>query len=74
MEIDCSSAEIATCLGVLSYCRPKKIPYTIDTIDGLQVYIIYAYTELLLENKFGEICIRYFCDYGRSTALTAGKL
>ena len=24
LEKDCSSAEIATCLGVLSYCRPKK--------------------------------------------------
>ena len=26
LEKDCSSAEIATCLGVLSYCRPKKAP------------------------------------------------
>ena len=23
---DCSSAEIATCLGVLSYCRLKRVP------------------------------------------------
>ena len=26
LENDCSSAEIATCLGVLSYCRLKKAP------------------------------------------------
>ena len=39
LEKDYSSAEIATCLGILSYCRLKKaLPYT----------------ELLLENKFCE--------------------
>ena len=26
LEKDCSSAEIATCLGALSYCRLKRAP------------------------------------------------
>ena len=26
LEKDCSSAEIATCLGILSYCRLKRAP------------------------------------------------
>ena len=36
--------DIATCLGVLSYCRLKRAP--------LSSYLIY--TELPLENRFGE--------------------
>ena len=46
LEKDCSSAEITTCLGALSYCRLKRAPLSSSPCISSP--------ELPLENRFGE--------------------